>query len=131
MDFDFWRLLISSCNLFISSPCRVMSSIDFANFSDEFRTVTGMVDAIFYVVCVVVLTPVRGIASSGMTDIGTLCYFSLTNLSSSTSISLIGAFCSIISFNISSLWPSLSSISFGRLLASSPAALMLHMNEPI
>jgi hypothetical protein len=71
-----------------------------------------MDDGIFVVVVVVVLTHVRGTASNGITTICTLCSFSLTNLSNSASISFIYAFCSIISFSISSLWPSLSAIYF-------------------
>jgi hypothetical protein len=115
MEFKSWRIFTSSFNFLIFSPCSYISSIDFINFSEASGTFTGMVDGIYVVVVVfvvVVLNPVRGTASSGITVICTLCYFSLTNLSNSASISFICAFCSIINFSISSLWPSLSSISF-------------------
>jgi hypothetical protein len=113
MDFSFWRLLSSSCSLLISSPCRIMSSVDFTNLLEESKVVTVMAGGIFVVGVVdTVLTHVIGTALSGMTVIGTLCSFSLTIFSSSTSISLICAFFSMISFIISSLWPSVSTISF-------------------
>jgi hypothetical protein len=110
MDFSFSMFFTYSCNILISSPYRVMSSIDFTNFLEASENFTGMADGIFVVV--VLLTPMRGDSSSGITTIYTLCYFSLTKLSSSYSISFICSFCSIISFDISSLWPSLSTISF-------------------
>jgi hypothetical protein len=117
VDFRFWRLLISSCNLLIPSPCRFISSIYFSNFSDASIVVTGMATGISVVVVDVivvvdVLIPMRGISFSGMTYIGTLCSCSLTKFSILASISLIYAFFSMISFIISSLWPSVSTISF-------------------
>jgi len=90
-----------------------MSSIDFDNFLEASRVVTTIANGIYVVVvAATVLIPVRGITCIGMAVIGTLCSFPLTILSSSASISLIYAFCSIISFSISSLWPSVSAIYF-------------------
>jgi hypothetical protein len=91
----------------------VISSIEFSRVSYVSRTVTGVVDGSSTMVVanvVVVLTPVRGTALSGMTSMGTICSFSFNNLSNSASISLIWAFFSMINFNISSFWPSVSTI---------------------
>jgi hypothetical protein len=89
--------------------------MDFANFSEASVVVTKVVVGLSVVVVVVtVLIPVMGTAFNGMISISTFCSFSLTNFSNSTSISLIYAFCSMINFNISSLWPSVSTIYFAR-----------------
>jgi hypothetical protein len=57
-----------------------MSSMDFANFSDASRAITGIADGISTVgVAHIVLTPVIGTACSEMTVIGTLCSFYLTS----------------------------------------------------
>jgi hypothetical protein len=88
--------------------------MDFTSLSDASETCTGIVDGIYVDVdASVVLIPVRGTASSGIMAICTFCSFSFINLSISASISLICALCSMISFNISSLWPSVSSHFFG------------------
>jgi hypothetical protein len=120
MDFSFWRLLISSCSFLISSPCRVMSSMDFTKLLEESKVVTGMTEGICTIGDVdIVLTHVIGTACKEMTIIGTLCYFSFTIVSSSASISLICAFFSMISFIISSFWPlvSANSFSYGSFVA--------------
>jgi hypothetical protein len=57
-----------------------MSSIDFTSFLEAYGNLTGIVDGIsIVVVVVVVLTHVRGTASSGITTIFALCSFSLIN----------------------------------------------------
>jgi hypothetical protein len=97
----------------------VISSIDLARVLDVSRTVTGVVDessSMEVVDAVAVLTPVRGAALSGMTSMGYVCSFSFTNLSNSTSISLIYAFCSMINFSISSFWPSVLAGTCGKMV---------------
>jgi hypothetical protein len=90
-----------------------MYSIYFANFFDASRAITGISDGISIVGAFdTVLTSMIGTTYNGMIVIGTLCSFSLTIFSISSSISLICAFFSMINFNISSLWPSVSTISF-------------------
>jgi hypothetical protein len=87
-----------------------MYSIDFTSFLEASGTFTGIVDGIStVVVVVVVLNPTT---SNGIKTICTLYSFSLINFSNSVSISFIYAFFSMISFNISSLWASLSTMSF-------------------
>ena len=82
--------------------------MDFTSLSDAFETCTGIADGIYVDVDPsVVLIPVSGTASSGMMANCTFFSFYFIILSISTSISLICALCSIISFNISSLWPSI------------------------
>jgi hypothetical protein len=86
-----------------------MSSMDFTRFSNAPETCTGFSDGIYVDVdASVVIIHIRGNSSNGIMAIYTLCSFSFINLSISASISLICAFCSMISFIISSLWPSVS-----------------------
>jgi hypothetical protein len=95
-------------------PCKVIFSIDVAKASDVPETATEVAEGIYVVVVtdvVTVLTPVRGIALSGMNSIGVSCSFSFNNLSNSASISFICAFYCMISFNNSSFSPSVSAIS--------------------
>jgi hypothetical protein len=90
-----------------------MSSMDFTNLSYAFVVVTEVTTGLLpVVVVVVVLIPMMGTKFNGMNYIVTFCSSSLTSFSSSTSISLIYAFSSIINFNIFYLWPSVSTISF-------------------
>jgi hypothetical protein len=89
-----------------------MSSMDFTSFSDASETCNGIVDGMSIDVdAYAILILIRGIASSGIMSICALCSFSFINLSIYVFISLICAFCSMIRFNISSLWPSVSTIS--------------------
>jgi hypothetical protein len=81
--------------------------MDFTSFSNAYETCTGIVDGIYANVdASFFLILVRGTTSNGTMSIYTFCSFSFINLSISSSISLICAFCSMIRFNISSLWPS-------------------------
>jgi hypothetical protein len=91
-----------------------MPSMDFANFSDASMVVVEVAARISTVVdaTAIVLTHMRGIAFTRMTIIGTFYSFYLTIFSNSASISLSYAFFSMINFNISSLWSSVSAISF-------------------
>jgi hypothetical protein len=89
--------------------------MDFSSSTVFSRAFSGVADGIYDVVViatVVVVTPVRGTALSVMTSIGVACSFSFTNLSSSSSISLNCAFCSMINLSISSFSDSVSAISF-------------------
>jgi hypothetical protein len=82
----------------------VISSIDLATVSVVSRIVIGVAVGSFVVVvadAITVLTPMSGTALSGMTSMGVVYFFSFINLSSSISISLICAFCSMINFSIS------------------------------
>jgi hypothetical protein len=82
-----------------------MSSIDFTNLSEESNVFGGFdVDVETYVV----LIPIKETSSSGTMAKCEFFSFSLINLSISTSISLIYAFCSTISFRIYFLCISIS-----------------------
>jgi hypothetical protein len=86
--------------------------MNFTSFLDTSKTCTGIADEIFVDVdASVVIISIRGISSSGIMAIYTICSFSFINLSISSSISLICALCSMTSFNIYSLWPSISTTS--------------------